>query len=710
MDSQDLLSLVALIISIIALIGAILQLLQQYFSSAEGFSNCGEQVMGPWSLYRARKFRWTELRFEVQFEAPVMFVCPPDNTRGPVPGQQLLFVKGTENSEIETRTPSYEAEKKMKSSQRPSKQAREYVHTADNERANWFILLQALHAMERNGMAWQQNKLKKERGFSGPKASMHLPEQVAPWEEHSVVVALQPKRKSWDTMPSEVRKPYATTTICHIVEMAAMLGLHWRDFDRSNHKYNAEGNGYLLTGRYIEELGIMFHFQIYAANKFESQRVIPNELIKLLAFGEVMTIYQPGPEDMAKADYDDDDPKSSGKLHFGSTTELVESLTYYGCNSKTTNYFRDENMTHGHLFPSESSVLPIHSMPQKLMPRLSVVFEVLGMVGQSVYLPNTYYRFIPNPTTFSWNRKNFSLRKLLLEYSRNMQEDNTIRPSYHILQLQDWSENLGHHLKHWSDRNDFSLALLRCLHQTIEKCDKYLTADDSMKKMVLLVVREHIQEVMKLLNEPVTPPPPKRDSTANAAADSEGDDSTLASSSPRAPTIEDLNSAAPEVRQAKLMHIYFHTIRPAVVKNCPLALKKRGMNPYVSSVASRSEFDLVLEGGGGGGSSGGSDNEDDDEEENENEKPAAAAVVVAVAPRVGTPQLVLPGGEEHAGFNASARLRRMPTEKEEELAEDVWCTLVLRMLCWLLLHDFHKKDVQISKSELYQSRLPVYVA
>ena len=40
----------------------------------------------------------------------------------------------------------------------------------------------------------------------------------------------------------------------------------------------------------------------------------------------------------------------------------------------------------------------------------------------------------------------------------------------------------------------------------------------------------------------------------------------------------------------------------------------------------------------------------------------------------------------------------------------IWCTLVFRMLCWLLLHDFHYRDVQVPKSELYGSRLPVYIA
>ena len=43
-------------------------------------------------------------------------------------------------------------------------------------------------------------------------------------------------------------------------------------------------------------------------------------------------------------------------------------------------------------------------------------------------------------------------------------------------------------------------------------------------------------------------------------------------------------------------------------------------------------------------------------------------------------------------------------------AQSIWCTLVFRMLCWLLLHDFHEKDVQIPKSELFSNQLLVYIA
>lgn len=39
----------------------------------------------------------------------------------------------------------------------------------------------------------------------------------------------------------------------------------------------------------------------------------------------------------------------------------------------------------------------------------------------------------------------------------------------------------------------------------------------------------------------------------------------------------------------------------------------------------------------------------------------------------------------------------------------VWDVLMFRMLCWLLLHHFHDKDVQQSKSDVFESRMPVYI-
>lgn len=332
------------------------------------------------------------------------------------------------------------------------------------------------------------------------------------------------------------------------------------------------------------------------------------------------------------------------------------------------------------------------------------------MVAESLYMPNTYYRFIPNPTTFSWNRKNFSARKLLREFIKAMRPDSEfLTYTHHMMELQAWGEELDAHLKNWADEDDFSMGLLQSLDACVKKCDAYLTPPEPtlrerMVTMTKLVVREHVQEVMKLLNEI----PEDVDDAGDA-----GDDSTLASKDPRhgghhhakrnttntttatttTTAFEELNSAAPEVRQGKLVEIYFTTVRRAVAENVPHTLQKRHTGAYVPSVASRSNLvlDMVASGGGGG---------DDDS-------------VESPAPRseTPTPQLFV----TKSGGAAVETVRETSSggngmEAEAQLTEEIWCTLVFRMLCWLLLHDFHKKDVQISKSELFGSRLPVYIA
>ncbi len=62
-DTGDTLNWVALVVSLVALLGTIAQVLQQYYASAAGFSNCGENVMGLRYTTTKRIFRPTQLRF-----------------------------------------------------------------------------------------------------------------------------------------------------------------------------------------------------------------------------------------------------------------------------------------------------------------------------------------------------------------------------------------------------------------------------------------------------------------------------------------------------------------------------------------------------------------------------------------------------------------------------------------------------------------------
>lgn len=50
----------------------------------------------------------------------------------------------------------------------------------------------------------------------------------------------------------------------------------------------------------------------------------------------------------------------------------------------------------------------------------------------------------------------------------------------------------------------------------------------------------------------------------------------------------------------------------------------------------------------------------------------------------------------------------MSLEKKRE-REDIWVTLVFRMCCWWMLHDFDETDIMILPPRLKGSRLPVYI-
>lgn len=70
-------STTALVISIVALIVTVGQALQQYFSTAEGFRRCREDVIGNWSALTRRHFDWRNLRFETRFVSPHISLVQP---------------------------------------------------------------------------------------------------------------------------------------------------------------------------------------------------------------------------------------------------------------------------------------------------------------------------------------------------------------------------------------------------------------------------------------------------------------------------------------------------------------------------------------------------------------------------------------------------------------------------------------------------------
>src|SRR3569833_1406436 len=304
------------------------------------------------------------------------------------------------------------------------------------------------------------------------------------------------------------------------------------------------------------------------------------------------------------------------------------------------------------------------------------------MLGRNLPIRNSCFRAVPNPTFYHWDKKYFSMRKLLHEFKVKIDDDDLIRTdSDHVIKLQAMAEKVDVKLsaqKAKSGENGISLALLDALHEALDQCDDYLQ-HNVRRKVVELVLREHVQEVLKMVNN--------EDGYQDAdggAEDPNRDRKRL--------RYNDLMTASPEEKQEKLMDIYFAVLLPRVVGQAVHALRRAKAT--------------TLQIPGHGHHHHGSTSSVGSAVPSRSPTPAADASVSSPGLTV---QVRSPDDDDAAG-GGRPPLQKHDTGITEKQATDVWVTLVFRMLCWLLLHDFHKQDVQRSKSELMGSRLPVYIA
>lgn len=288
------------------------------------------------------------------------------------------------------------------------------------------------------------------------------------------------------------------------------------------------------------------------------------------------------------------------------------------------------------------------------------------MLGRTLHIKKSLFRFLPNPTFYHWDRKYFSMRKLLQEYRSEIGLLEADEPQ--IKELQTLANAIADLLLRKPERDEVGRAkraaedaidrpLMNILHENLDKCDLFLKKRG--RKGVELVLREHVQELLRMVNNEGEYGSPNMEvggagvgtGPSSYGHARTGESSPLGTGSDGAKfgvplRFNDVMTASPEVRQRTLMRIYFSRLQPRVVQ---LAEEAWLQQDDGDSDDEDTEFDDGDDGGGNG--------------------------------------------------NGPRKLE----------AASVWCTLVFRMLCWLLLHDFSKMDVQISKSELLGSRLPVYI-
>lgn len=336
------------------------------------------------------------------------------------------------------------------------------------------------------------------------------------------------------------------------------------------------------------------------------------------------------------------------------------------------------------------------------------------MVSRIFHIENSSFTYLPNPTPDSWDNSSVSLPKILDAFYLKAQFD-SLGTKQHSLVIARYRQHIDQIREHLDDDKSLDRwLLLRSLHAALDDTDDVLTARTKLERqtshdaeevsdkpqdgassaerhmrrreIVQDVLRHHIQEVVRLLNQ-------QEDQNSDTLSLHPEVPAPSEKSRPRPPLqrFEDMDAAGPDDRQDILMDVYFDVIRPNVVSTAYRTTDRR--NSLVGAPPSiRSNTSLL-------------------------------------PPKSPTSESIVKGGE-HLTREVALHLEnqreiaitvRNAAESEDNLSgvsladldvthDDVWCTLVFRMVCWLMLHNFNKKDVQLPKSELLGSRMPVYIS
>ncbi|KAK4173024.1 Mod-A [Triangularia setosa] len=702
---EEKVAIAALVISLLALLGVVLQYVQAVIGRTNGLSIRDKEVLGKWADHAKLSFKW--FRGEIQYEAPIIFMAASDNTRGPVDGKEIWYVDGTLES----------CEKTRVELPRNDPGSRERVHTHKNELATWILAIEAAQMMERDSKEWEVNEWNKSARESGTRSPINFPFNGPV----TLAVAIQPMTRSFDKHPA-VKKPYATTAICHIIELCAVLGIYWKEFDRDNNKYRAEGNGYSVLGNRVHDFGLVFTFEKPGWPRFEKNRVIPTAEVKELSFGNVPTFYRDRKDDINwKSPINEQ--KDLKTLQLGSRTEITETLNLIRCNEYTTQCYSDETKKHVHLFP--------------------VVFEVMAMLARPFHIKNRPFTYLPNPVAFPLNKQAFSPRRLLSEFRKRLNvEINTDQgpkysPPTELANIDRLASDLNEELP--GRDGEYSPKCLNDLHKAIDEVGDSILNKTS-KDVVLDVLRRHVQEVLLAINtsqkdidwveySPTAAAPAPAGRPIHFATPASTPGTPAPTQPPLFPPIttdegttgdisfDDLLKTPHEKREAALIKHYFDDIRIR-------AVSLDETNQHYDQEAAQASKDIHYSEPGYDGlglvglqqtttaQTMGTMSEDGATTTGT----GTGTGTVHSSPRV--PTVGMSSRRATGTFN-NGRLPPTPSRAEtwrkhgltntEVRRNTIWFALVFRMICWLLLHDFDKKDVQLPKSELMGSRLSVFI-
>ena len=245
-NEQDNTAIVAIVIALIAFFVTTAQLLQALFGTAEGYRRCQASVIGPWAKLTKRVWRWSEFRFETLFTTPHISVQAMEEG---VPVSCDAFIEGTLSSRRETYCDGIYKDRVVRTRWRRDGTS-QIVRRHDSQRADdlvsWLGLVNMLHRLQ------SYHPLHKPSENNRASAAMPPCRMSCP--------AITFRTRSWDFMPPDIVRPFATSSVGDMIALAHRLGMRWKDIRPGDGIMRAEGNGQSITSTSVRGFGLLLQY------------------------------------------------------------------------------------------------------------------------------------------------------------------------------------------------------------------------------------------------------------------------------------------------------------------------------------------------------------------------------------------------------------------------------------------------------------------
>lgn len=275
MNTEQTTAITALAVAAVALLVAIGQILGQYFNTADGYRRCQETAVGGWAKNTRRRFRWSQLRFEVLYTTPHIGIYAPEHYEGAHVENHLKSL-GLDYRKIDGSRESIES---TFSDPINVDKATSKTHVY---RVSWIPLIECLHDVHRlyRSSAGQ---------FRGP--SYKRWEKNGYFDPALSTPYIEPREQTWDMMPPDLLRPAASASLGNIIVLAHRLGMGWREIRIGTGVLHAEGYGQAISGSMSRGIGILVQYTRDKA--FDGKRrntpwerlVIPSVYADMLGFG-----------------------------------------------------------------------------------------------------------------------------------------------------------------------------------------------------------------------------------------------------------------------------------------------------------------------------------------------------------------------------------------------------------------------------------------